>query len=162
VTGEIHYYQGRPFRLEVVEAHGRHVLFTEDDDRMILQVRPGTSRDNRALVLDRWYREQLDLVMPELLAKWQPIIDRNIRSWHIKRMRSRWGSCNITDRKISINLELAKKPVSCLEYVLVHELVHLHERYHNANFRRLMDYYLPDWRQRNKILEGNAEVSSLL
>lgn len=157
VTGEIHYYQGRPFRLEVVRTHGRHVLFTDKDETMILQVRSGTSRRNKALVLDRWYKKQLDLVMPELLGRWQPIIGRNISGWHIKRMKTRWGSCNIATRKISINLELAKKPVSCLEYVLVHELVHLHERYHNANFRRLMDYYLPDWRQRKTILEGKTE-----
>jgi predicted metal-dependent hydrolase len=154
VSGESCLYQGRPYALEVVEQYGKHSLCLLDDERMRLTVSPGTTTENRRLVVDSWYRQQLKGVIPELLEKWQPITGKWVNSWGVKRMKTRWGSCNITEARIWLNLELARKPPECLEYVLVHELVHLHERYHNANFKRLMDRFLPGWRERRDRLKG--------
>ena len=102
--------------------------------------------------LDYWYRQQLKDSIPVLLEKWEPLISVSINEWRIKKMKTRWGSCNIVAKRIWLNLELAKKPQVCLEYVLVHELTHLHERYHNARFKALLDSYLPNWRDTEALL----------
>lgn len=156
VSGESHYFQGQRYRLEVVEGQGKHTISLEHGARMLLHVSPGTTKEKRSLVLDSWYRQQLNRIIPDLIGKWQPIIGKQVQSWGIKRMKTRWGSCNINERRIWLNLELAKKPPECLEYVLVHELVHLLERYHNANFKRLMSYYLPQWRLCQDMLNNMA------
>ncbi len=121
---------------------------------MLLQISPGTTKAKRALVVNDWYRQQLKTIIPELLGKWQPIVGREVKSWGVRKMKTKWGSCNIAARRIWINLELAKKSPECLEYILVHELIHLHERRHNENFRRLMDKFLPQWRQYRDILKS--------
>ncbi len=158
VSGESHYYQGNQYRLNVVVRQGKHELAVNNNSEMVLYVRPGTSKANRALVFDHWYRRQLQLVIPTLLEKWQPIIKRQVLDWRVKKMKTKWGSCNITDKRVWLSLELAKKPVGCLEYVLVHEMVHLHERCHNANFRGLMDKYLPNWRLMDDMLRCQSSV----
>lgn len=152
VSGESHPFQGNQHRLNVVTRQGKHELVMNNNSEMVLYVRSGTSKVNRALVVDYWYRQQLQLAIPALIDKWQPVIKKQVLDWGIKKMKTKWGSCNITDKRVWLSLELAKKPVDCLEYVLVHEMVHLHERYHNANFRRLMDKYLPDWRLMDELL----------
>lgn len=152
VSGENHYIFGKRYRLEVIERRGKHEVKILNASRVQLFVNPGTSRDNRAQVLAEWYRQQLRDIIPQLLNKWQPIIGENVTDWRIKKMRTKWGSCNITKRRIWLNLELAKKPIDCLEYVVVHELVHLLERYHNDRFKAYMDEYLPQWRQRRELL----------
>lgn len=156
VTGESHYYQGERYILEVIEKHGKHTLSTNNSDKMLLTVSPGTTMEKRALVLNNWYREQLQDIIPGLIDKWEPIIGRQVKDWGIKKMKTRWGSCNIRAHRIWLNLELAKKSPECLEYVFVHELVHLHERYHNENFKRLMDKYYPQWRQSRALLRSEA------
>jgi predicted metal-dependent hydrolase len=113
---------------------------------MKLRVRPGTDREKREAVLLRWYRQRLREQIPPLIAKWQPQIGVTTPHWGIKKMKTRWGTCNIEARRIWLNLELAKKPASCLEHILVHELVHLLERHHNEQFRQLMDKLMPQWR----------------
>ncbi len=158
VSGESHYYQGNQYRLNVVVRQGKHELAVNNNSEMVLYVRPGTSKANRALVFDHWYRRQLQLVIPTLLEKWQPIIKRQVLDWRVKKMKTKWGSCNITDKRVWLSLELAKKPVGCLEYVLVHEMVHFHERCHNANFRGLMDKYLPNWRLMDDMLRCQSSV----
>ena len=91
---------------------------------------------------------------PELLNKWQPIVGKEVSDWRVQKMKTKWGSCNISERRILINLELAKKSPECLEYILVHELVHLHERHHNDNFRALMDKFMPKWRLGRDLLKS--------
>ena len=97
-------------------------------------------------MLQRWYRRLLRPQVAELIAKWEPIVGVDVADWGIKKMKTRWGTCNTEARRIWINLELAKKSPACLEYIVVHELVHLIERRHNERFRELMDRYLPQWR----------------
>lgn len=154
VSGESHYFEGRRYLLNVIEQSGKHALKLKNNAKMFIYVNPNTSRDNRALVVNSWYRQEIKKVIPVLLDKWQPIIGKQVDDWRVKKMKTKWGSCNIAAKRIWINLELAKKPPECLEYILVHELVHLHERHHNENFMRLMDKYLPNWRLSRDILKS--------
>lgn len=146
VSGESHYVFGRRYRLDVVERVGRHEVKVKNNSWLTLFVNPGTTRDNRAKALDDWYRAALKQRIPPLIAKWEPILDVRVAEWRVKRMKTRWGSCNIGARRIWLNLELAKKPPECLQYIVVHEMVHLLERYHNDAFRAHMDRVLPQWR----------------
>ncbi len=96
--------------------------------------------------MNNWYRRQLQDQIPPLLENWQRVIGVQVDSWQIKQMKTRWGTCNIEARRIWLNLELAKKPDHCLEYVIVHELVHLLERHHNARFIGIVSKFMPHWR----------------
>jgi len=146
VTGESHYVQGRRYRLNVIEVDGPAAVSLPNNRTLELRVRPGTSREKREAVLHRWHRRWLREQIPQLIAKWEPAIGVTVAEWGIKKMKTRWGTCNIEARRIWLNLELAKKPISCLEYILVHEMVHFLERHHNERFRALMDMLMPQWR----------------
>lgn len=146
VSGESHYFQGRRYRLAVVEHVGPAAVRFRNNATLELRVRPGTDRKRREAVLNRWYRQWLREQIPILIAKWERKIGVSAAEWGIKRMKTRWGTCNPDARRIWLNLELAKKPPSCLEYILVHEMVHLLERNHSERFRELMNRLLPQWR----------------
>jgi len=146
VSGESHYFLGDRYRLHVHEHDGPARVALHGKVFIDLFVRPETTPEQRELVLRRWYREQLRLLIPPLLEKWQQVLDVRAPDWGIKRMKTRWGSCSIDARRVWFNLELAKKPERCLEYVVVHELAHLLERHHSDRFMELMDHYLPNWR----------------
>lgn len=146
VTGESHFVQGRRYRLDVIEQEAAASIAIRNGKALELRVRPGTDREKRADVLQRWYRQLLREQILGLLAKWEPIINEKIAFCGIKRMKTRWGTCNIEARRIWLNLELAKKPLACLEYILVHEMVHLLERHHNDRFQAYMDHFMPQWR----------------
>ncbi len=148
VTGESHYFEGRRYRLDVVVSNAPMGIRLRDNAWMEMRVRPATDRDAREALLYRWYRARLRDRIPELLAKWAPRIGVTVADWRIRRMRTRWGTCNPEAGRIWLNSELAKKPVSCLEYVLVHEMVHLLERGHTERFRGILDRLIPQWRQR--------------
>lgn len=155
-TGETHYYQGRAWRLQVHEQAGRaHVRLAPDDDDATLQlvVPPGTPPEQRARVLARWRRTQLQAQLPALLAKWEPLVGARAAAWGIKQMKTRWGTCSIRARRIWLNAELSQWPPSCLEYVLVHELTHLHERLHTARFWHLVGQAMPEWQQAHHALQ---------
>ena len=146
VTGESHYVQGRRYRLDVIEYDGPPTVSLPNNTILELRVRPGTTRDQREALLHRWYRERLREQIPSLIDEWEPKIGVKVAKWGIKKMKTRWGTCNIKAQRIWLNLELAKKPEACLEYILVHEMVHLLERHHNERFRELMDRLMPQWR----------------
>ena len=152
VEGESHYLWGRQYRLEVIEQAGKHRIEMKGKSKLRLYVKPNTSIEKRLLVLNDWYRLQLKLKVSELLDHWTPLIKRTPQSCDIKKMKTKWGSCNIEAQRIWINLELAKKPPECLEYILVHEMVHLLERHHNGQFRQHMDNFLPMWREHQSLL----------
>jgi predicted metal-dependent hydrolase len=155
VSGESHYYQGRRYRLNVIEQHrGAGTVVLGDAGTIQLHVRPELDTAGRHAVMTAWYRRQLKAQLPGLLGKWEPVIGVGVAECRIRRMKTRWGSCNIGARRIWLNLDLARVPAECLEYVLVHEMVHLLERYHNDRFHRLMDRFLPDWKDRKEMLEG--------
>jgi len=146
VNGESHYFLGQRYRLRVHELDAPARVAVRGVASLDLFVRPGTSAEQREAVLLRWYRDQLKALIPPLLDKWQPLLGVQAAAWGVKKMKTKWGSCTPTARRAWFNLELAKKPVMCLEYIVVHELVHLLERNHNERFTALMDEFLPNWR----------------
>jgi len=154
VNGESHYFLGQRYLLRVREQDGRASVAVRGVARLDLFVRPGTSSQQREHMLSRWHREQLKALIQPLLGKWQPILGVQVADWGIKKMKTKWGSCNNVARRVWFNLELAKKPVLCLEYIVVHELVHLLERRHGDRFVALMDQYLPHWKEYRKLLNG--------
>ena len=145
VSGESHYFQGRRYLLEVKESAGTPGVRLVRNTAMELQVPPASDRDQREAVLQRWHRRQLRALLPPLIAKWEPRVGKSVAEVRIKRMKTRWGSCNPDARRIWLNLELIKKPAACVEYVLVHEMVHLHERHHTERFQEWMERLMPTW-----------------
>jgi hypothetical protein len=153
VNGESHYIWGRRHRLKIIERPGRaHVEL--DGDRLLMYVSEGTATDDRVKLLQDWQRKQLRLAVPPLIARWEQVIGREVPRWSIRRMKTKWGSCNRETGHIWLNLELAKKHPRCLEYVVVHEMTHLLERNHGGRYVSLMDKFMPDWRSRRDQLNS--------
>lgn len=152
ISGECHYFFGKRCRLELIGRNGAPEIKLLKSGKLKLFVRPEASVESKEKVLNDWYRKELKKVIPELLDKWQAIIGKRADAWGVKKMKTKWGSCNIEQRRIWLNLELAKKPPECLEYILVHELIHLHERHHNQRFKELLEQFLPHWRTSQKTL----------
>lgn len=153
ITGESHYVWGIRRRLKVVERPGR-AHFELDGERLVLYVPADTPPNKRRIYLDQWYRDQLRQEIPDLIAKWEQTLDVTVPKWTIRRMKTKWGSCNRETRHLWFNVELAKKHPDCLEYIVVHEMAHYFERNHGERFTKLMDKYLPDWRSRRDQLNG--------
>ncbi|NLY64249.1 MAG: M48 family metallopeptidase [Alcaligenaceae bacterium] len=151
--GECHYLWGRKYRLNVIERTGKHEI-KAGRGQLNLYVSPGTSDENRVLVLETFYRNELKNKIKALLEFWQNEIGVDVADWGVKKMKTKWGSCSIQARRIWLNLELAKKPPECLAYILVHELVHLLERKHNEQFKAYMNRFLPDWEERRNLLNN--------
>jgi len=156
VNGESHYFLGRRFRLRVHEHAGPSGAAVRGLGSLDLFVRPGSTAEQREAVLLHWYRNQLKELITPLLAKWQTALGVQVRAWGVKKMKTKWGSCTPSARNVWFNLELAKKPEQCLEYIVVHELTHLLERNHTEKFTALMDLNLPDWRTRRGTLNASA------
>jgi predicted metal-dependent hydrolase len=147
VERESHYVWGRRYLLKVLESDRERGLELSHQT-MLMYVRPSTDISERKTILSRFYRDQLRAAAALFLEKWQPIVGANVQNFSIRRMKTKWGSCNPKSRTIRLNTELAKKPQYCLEYVVVHEMVHMLEARHGKNFVRLMNELLPEWRHR--------------
>lgn len=147
VTGESHYVWGIRLRLKVVERPGRPHIEVHGN-RLLLYTRSEDTAEQRRALLERWHRDQLRQVLPELISKWEARLELSVPKWSIRRMKTKWGSCNRESRHIWFNTELAKKHPDCLEYILVHEMAHYLERNHGQRFTKLMDGFMPDWRRR--------------
>ena len=141
---ESHYVWGKRYLLKIIE-NDQAPSMELQHSLMLLQVRPGTDEKRRQVVMEGWYREQLKTAMPPLIAKWEPLIGVKVNRFFVRRMKTKWGSCNPTAGNIRLNTALAKKPPECLEYIVVHEMAHLLEPTHNARFRALMDRVMPKW-----------------
>jgi predicted metal-dependent hydrolase len=146
VSGESHYFEGRRYLLNVIEKGHYGKVELKNHKELNLFVKKGSDKDQKARVLKEWYRKQLKMMIPSIIEKWEQKIGVKANAWGVKQMRTKWGSCNVEEKKIWINLELAKKPKNCLEYIVVHELIHLIERSHNDHFIELMDEHMPKWR----------------
>ena len=153
ISGESVYLWGNRYRLEVVYSNTRNDVQIRGE-RLLLQVREVSTTQQRANILNAWYREHIKKEIPPLIEKWQNVIPVVINDWGVKNMKTRWGTCNVKDKRIWLNLQLAKKHPPCLEYVVVHELVHLLEKKHNKDFVTYMDKFLPDWRTTKDELNG--------
>jgi predicted metal-dependent hydrolase len=157
-AGETHWFQGKRYSLAIREVSGREGVALKGFDTIELALRAGSEVAHRQDVLDRWYRTQLKLEIAPLITKWEPVLGVKAAAWGVRKMKTRWGSCNIKARRLWFNLELAKKPPECLEYVVVHELAHLLERRHDARFKALMTLHLPQWRQIKKLLNATPSA----
>jgi len=155
-SGENHLVWGELLMLSVDHAHKKPAVAIINGE-IQLTVRPETSLEKRKSVLNEWYRADLKREIPKLIEKWEKVMGVSVNEFGVKRMKTRWGTCNIQAKRIWLNLELAKKDPLCLEYVVVHEMVHLLERLHSKRFYRLMDNFLPDWKQRDRLLKGDKK-----
>lgn len=154
VTGESHYFMGNRYLLKIIEHDGYSKVEQTGTKQLLLKAKKGSSKEERALVIKEWYRKELKQIIPELINKWEKIIGVESNSWGVKQMRTKWGACNIEEKRIWLNLELAKKPPICIEYIIVHELIHLLERHHNDKFVRYMDQFMPKWRLHRDLLNS--------
>lgn len=145
VTGESHYYRGRRYRLNICYGDGP-VRVERRHGVIDLKIPEGSDTARREWAVYEWYRCRLKEQIPALLLKWEQVIGVQAAEWGVKRMKTKWGTCNVKARRIWLNLELIKKSPHCLEYIIAHELVHLLERLHNDRFTALMDRYMPMWR----------------
>lgn len=160
---ESHYFQGQRYLLNIIEADASPKVILKNKTYIDVYIRPKTPTAKRHKIMNEWYRRELKKIIPELIEKWEKHLNVKVGDWRIKLMKTKWGSCPIDQKRIWLNLELAKKPKQCLEYIIVHEMVHLLERHHNMRFLYYMDKYLPNWKQLktelNKLPVGHADWS---
>lgn len=154
VSRESHMLWGKRYLLRVVESEKRPSVHL--DHRWItLTVRRGSSRENREMLMAAWQRTLLHGAIPQLIAKWEKRLDVNVEGYAVQRMKTKWGSCNRKSRRIRVNTELVKKPKELLDYVVVHEILHLLAPTHSEKFAELLSKYFPSWR------EARAELNAL-
>lgn len=153
VTGESHYVWGQRYRLKLVNGPGRIRIDISGNKLTMIAPAESTAAQRRN-AMEEWHRAALKQAIPVLIAKWEPNIGRSVSKWTVRRMKTKWGSCNRESAHIWFNLELAKKNPNCLEYIVVHEMTHLLERNHNDRFTELMDGFLADWRARREVLNA--------
>ncbi len=142
---ESHYFNGRRYLLKVVERDAVPQVRLSHS-KIVLHVRPGSDEVKKRSILGEWYRQKLKEKISSLIPEWEKKIGVSVEQCTVRKMKTKWGSCTPVSRTIRINLELAKKPPECLEYIVVHELTHLLEPSHNRRFIALMDRFLPKWR----------------
>lgn len=151
--GETHYLWGMPCALEIIEGKGSQKV-TSKGGKLILNIRPGSTAETKEKVLREFYREEIKSKIPGLIKKWEPVMGVRVKDWGVKKMKTRWGTCNTKAGRIWLNLHLAKKDPAFLEYIVVHEMNHLLERLHSKRFYALMDRFMPKWREIDKKLGG--------
>jgi predicted metal-dependent hydrolase len=148
---ESHFVWGKRYLLQVIESNTNPLVETRHG-KLIIKMRAGMQEDKRQAVLDRWYRAELKRAVTPLVAKWEPRMGVKLDRFFLQKMKTKWGSCNTGSRSIRLNTELAKKAPECLEYVVVHEMVHLLLRRHDDQFTSLMNSYLPNWQHTRQTL----------
>ena len=153
INQETHYFRGRLYQLKVQEKNEPPVVQLINNE-IVLQIPDGADLETRRSVLQNWYHRQLEMIIPPLIAKWESILNVSVRRFSIRSMKTRWGSCTPKTRSIRFNLELVKRAPECLEYIVVHELVHLLEASHNSKFKTLMDRFYPKWKFYRKELRS--------
>jgi predicted metal-dependent hydrolase len=146
LTKESHYYLGKRYLLKVIELDTVPIVNLAHNT-IELYVRPGSSTEKRKEVLETWYREQLREKSADIIAQWEKKMKIKVESFGIKKMKTKWGTCNEAAKRIWLNFELIKKPIECIEYIVVHEMVHFKERNHNDRFVAHMNHFLPEWKQ---------------
>ena len=147
VSGENHYFKGLRFRLKIIYHNAPAKVEVQANEYIKLFIREGATKERRAEVLKEWYRAEFKTLLPSLILKWEEILGVKANKWEIKQMKTLWGSCNHRTRNIIFNLELIKKPLHCIEYIVVHELLHIKVRLHNEEYTALLNRYFPNWKQ---------------
>jgi len=143
---ESHYFQGKRYLLRITEQDAPAKVLVKTKTYIDLFIRPESTTEQKQIIINEWYRSELKKLIPDIIEKWEQKIGIKVSEWQVKQMKTKWGTCNIEEKRIWINLELAKKPLHCLEYIVVHEMLHLIERHHNDRFLALMEKYLPQWK----------------
>lgn len=156
LEGETHYVWGIQYVLALQEKEQTPAV-TLEHDKMVLTTRSGADQDKRRAVVEKWHRDQIRKTAPALIKKWEKIMGVAVEKLFVRRMKTKWGSCNIRKRTIRLNTILATKPMECLEYIVVHELAHLLEPSHNGRFKNLMDRFLPAWPRYRRMLNDLPE-----
>lgn len=154
VTRESHNVWGRRYLLEVREVPEKP-SFTLSHTALTMTVRPGTSAQTRARLMDEWHRSLLHEAIPALIAHWEELLGVRVRKYFLQKMKTRWGSCNPVKGHIRLNTELVKKPREMLDYVILHEMAHLIDPTHGARFQAVLNEHWPHWR------ELRAELNAL-
>lgn len=147
VSGEAHYFKGKLYRLKVVRDNSCTYHVDIQGDYINVYVYDRTTKENISNVMWTWYKEQLSPIIEQYVSKWEDILGVKVSEWTIQQMQSSWGKCHKETGKIMFNLQLAKKPINCIEYVVAHELVHLIEQNHTDKFRHILSTYLPGWQK---------------
>lgn len=145
LAGESHYFLGNKYVLNMININKNPSKVELREGYIDLYIKVGCTKEQRERLLKEWYRKQLKERISALIAKWEPIMGVKVEEFGVKQMKTRWGTCNTSAKRIWINLELAKKSPDCLEYIVVHEMVHLLERNHNEKFNAYMNQFLPHW-----------------
>lgn len=143
---ESHYFLGQRYLLNVIEQNATPKVVVRSKTYIDLYIRPNISTKKREEIMTEWFRAELKKLIPPIIEKWGKVTNIQVNDWQIKLMKTKWGSCNIEEKKIWINLELIHKPLHCLEYIILHEMIHLIERHHNEKFQYYMDTYMPNWK----------------
>jgi predicted metal-dependent hydrolase len=143
---ESHYFLGKRYLLRIIEEEAPPKIVFKTKTYIDLYTRPNSTLEQRQTIINEWYRAELKKLIPAIINKWENQIGVSVDDWQVKQMKTKWGTCNIEKKRIWINLELAKKPLQCLEYIIVHEMIHLLERHHNDRFLSFMEKYMPQWK----------------
>lgn len=151
VTRESHYHLGKRYLLRVIEEDAPPKVVI-NHETLELHVRPHTSQKKRQEIMDDWYRKELRVITPSIIVQYEKIMDVKVNEIGIKKMKTRWGTCSRNRKRVWLNLELAKKPKEYIEYIVVHEMIHLLEKHHNDRFAAYMDKFLPKWRHYKEAL----------
>jgi len=152
VSGETHYFFGNKYRLDIIELDTKPKITLVGKTKLLFSIKPKTNTLKREQIMQEWYRKELNRFLEKAIVKWENKIGVKTNTWGIRRMKTRWGTCNHKKNNIWLNLELAKKPENCIEYVVVHELLHLIEEKHSNKFFALMEKYLPKWQSEKEEL----------
>lgn len=150
VNRETHYFFGKKYLLKIIDTPRNSVnqkVTIYNKSEIHLHLKEGSTSLYKHNVINEWYRNELKKVIPAIIDKWEKIMGVQVEDWGVKQMKTKWGTCNIKAKRIWINLELAKKPEKCLEYIVVHEMIHLLERKHSEIFLAYMNKFLPNWKQ---------------
>jgi len=143
---ESHYFQGKRFLLRFIEFDSQPKVELKTKTYIDLYIRPNSTKEQCETTINEWYRTELKKLIQPIIDKWEKQIGVTVDDWQVKKMKTKWGTCNIEKKRIWLNLELAKKPLYCLEYIIVHEMIHFIERHHNDRFLSLMEKYMPQWK----------------
>ncbi|WFA07694.1 SprT family zinc-dependent metalloprotease [Tissierella sp. Yu-01] len=152
ITGEKHLFFGQEYTLQIIVSNRTKIEIA--DNHINLYIPQNTSIDKKESLMSEWYRSELKKAIPNYIEKYERLMKVKVEDWGIRKMKSRWGTCNIIDKRIWINLELSKKSRDCLEYIIVHEMAHLLERGHGTKFKEVMDTYYPNWKYVKAKLNG--------
>jgi len=155
VTRECHYFLGKSYLLKVIEHNAAPKVMIEHET-MEMYIRPNTSLAKRQEILEEWYRQRLKEIIPQIISKYETTMKVRVNDFGVKKMRTKWGTCNIDAKRIWLNLELAKKLRHYLEYVVLHEMTHLLERRHDDRFIACMEKFMPQWRLYKEELNRSA------